>query len=132
MDLGKELKTEFGRRIERDMTPYGKWNAALWSKIAFGDYYGKAPEQIVVIHRVVGEVVDNILRRLNLQMTADSWNGLRSMIDATDTAETALPDMEAAATNYEPRQSGIRFNFAFSAKSKSFKKRVVRKKKNVT
>lgn len=97
MSLMDDLKKELGKRIEADMTKEGKWNAKLWAKIPFGDYYGKSVLQVEIIRRVVGESVDNVVGRTGWRMTAASWQDLQNDIDATDTAETALPDMEDAA-----------------------------------
>jgi hypothetical protein len=101
MSLMDELKDELRSRIQSDMSPLGKWSPALWAKITFGDYYGKSEIQIEIIRRVVGETVDNVVGRKGWRMTADSWADLQSDIDATDTAETALPDMEEAALAVE-------------------------------
>jgi len=103
-----DLKTELKNRIRRDMEPFGKWNEKLWAKIVFGDYYGKSPMQLQTIYQVVGETVDNVLKP-KWRMTRDSWEGLKSAIDAADTAETALPDMEEAALVGEPRPKSFKF-----------------------
>lgn len=132
MDLLKELKKELAERIKTDMTPFDKWNAQLWAKITFGDYYGKSPEQLVVIHRVVGETVDNVLSKTNFQMTIDSWNGLRNAVDGTDTAETALPDMEDAGLNCEPRQENKKFNFNLFALGSNISSKLKASRKNPT
>lgn len=113
MSLSEDLKGELKNRIKNDMEPFGKWNDKLWTKITFGDYYGKTPEKLPIIHRVVGETVDNVLKKDNWQMTADSWNGLRNAVDGTDTAETALPDMEEAAAVVESRSEGGEFILEF-------------------
>jgi len=114
MSLLEDIKLELKNRIKNDMEPEGKWNAQLWTKITFGDYYGKTPERLPIIHRVVGETVDNILAKDNLQMTTNSWNGLKNAVDGSDTAETALPDMEEAAAVVEPR-TGENLFFEFIA-----------------
>ena len=101
MSLFEDLKDELRARIQDDMTPLGKWSPALWSKITFGDYYGKSALQLEIIRRVVGETVDNVVGRSGWRMTADSWADLQGDIDATDTAETALPDMEEAGLAVE-------------------------------
>lgn len=122
MSLLEDLKNELKNRIKNDMEPFGKWNAQLWTKITFGDYYGKTPERLLVIHRVVGETVDNLLMKDKLQMTANSWNGLKNAIDSSDTAETALPDMEEAAAVVEPRNNSNDFFLGLVGAAKSAEK----------
>lgn len=126
MSLGDDLKAELKRKIENDMSPLGKWNASLWMKITFGDYYGKSALQLVTIHRVVGGCVNKVLARIEpgFQMSVDSWAGLQSAIDAADTAETALPDMEDAAMNSEPLGAeGSKMAAAKPGSSKAAKKK---------
>jgi hypothetical protein len=106
MSLTEDLKQELSIRIEADMAPVGKWNAHLWAKIPFGDYYGKSNLQVEIVRRVVGETVDNVVGRSGWRMTAASWQDLQNDIDATDTAETALPDMEDAALVVEKTPAG--------------------------
>lgn len=38
MSLMDDLKKALADRIKTDMTPFGKWNEALWAKIPFGEY----------------------------------------------------------------------------------------------
>lgn len=131
MSLADDLKTELKNRIKVDMTPFGKWNETLWTKITFGDYYGKSEVQIETIRRVVGETVDNVIRPGGWRMTIDSWNDLQGDIDATDTAETALPDMEEAASVVEPiPQGGASHLVAASRKAGSKKSSAKKKKKS--
>ena len=119
MSLPEDLKVELKSRIKNDMEPFGKWNDKLWAKITFGDYYGKTPEKLPVIHRVVGETVDNTLKKDNWQMTTESWEGLKNAVDGTDTAETALPDMEEAAAVVEHRKAGGEFVLKFIGSSEN-------------
>ncbi|HXI23847.1 MAG TPA: hypothetical protein VNG71_08220 [Pyrinomonadaceae bacterium] len=106
MSLIEDLKKALADRIQTDMTKFGKWNPALWAKIPFGDYYGKSEPQREIIRRVVGETVDNVVGKTGWRMTADSWADLQGDIDASDTAETALPDMEEAALAVEKIPAG--------------------------
>ena len=106
MSLMDDLKQELSNRIQNDMTPLGKWNAQLWTKIPFGEYYGKSDVQVEVIRRAIGETVDNVVGRNGWRMTAASWADLQADIDSTDTVETALPDMEEAALAVEKIPQG--------------------------
>ena len=108
MSLSDNLKAELKAQIRRDMEPHGKWNEARWTKTKFGDYYGKSAMQLVTIHQMAGSVVNRVLARIEdgFQMTPNSWAGLQEAIDATDTAETALPDMEDAARNAQKIKPG--------------------------
>ena len=108
MSLSDNLKAELKAQIQRDMEPLGKWSEALWTKIKFGDYYGKSAMQLVTIHQMAGSVVNRVLARIEpgFQMTANSWAGLQEAIDANDTPETALLDMDDAAGNSEPIKPG--------------------------
>lgn len=107
--LTDDLKNELKRRIRQDMEPLNKWSEALWAKITFGDYYGKTPEKLEVIHRVVGECIDNVLLPRNRRMTKESWGALQDDIDGSDTGESALPDMEEAALVTEERPADDAF-----------------------
>lgn len=106
MSLMDDLKKALAERIKTDMTPFGKWNEALWAGIPFGDYYGKTEIHRETIRRVVGETVDNVIGKTGWRMTAASWADLQGDVDASDTAETALPDMELAAKIAEKIPAG--------------------------
>lgn len=106
MSFLDEIRAELKKRIQYDMEPQQKWAEKLWTKISYGDYYGKSVERRPIILRVIGETVDKVLKPRNLQMTASSWVELQNAIEASDTPETSLIDMDEAAADNEPRENG--------------------------
>ncbi len=124
--LSDSLKAELMRRIRQDMLPLNKWNPKTWMTTTFGLFYGP---DVIVIHRLVGECVDNVLKGFNEKMTNASWARLQAFVNAADTPETALPDMERSALVTEPRFTSFELFLATKpAKKKPAKKKAHAKK----
>lgn len=97
--LGEALKS----RISRDMGP-DRFPAAGWDLIPLGTYYFSTDPQtsLIVIHRVVGEVLQHTLAAFGMMILQDAWRRFFESISATTTPAVALERMRDAASTAIP------------------------------
>jgi hypothetical protein len=97
--LGEALKS----RISRDMGPE-RFPGAGWDQIPLGTYYFSTDAQtsLIVIHRVVGEVLQHSLAAFGMMILQDAWGRFFKGISATTTPAAALERMRDAAATAIP------------------------------
>jgi hypothetical protein len=97
--LAEALKS----RISRDMGPE-RFPGAGWHQIPLGTYYFSTDPQtsLIVIHRVVGEVLQHSLAAFGLTILQDAWGRFFQGISATTTPAVALERMRDAASTAIP------------------------------
>jgi hypothetical protein len=97
--LAEALKS----RISRDMAP-NQFPGAGWDQIQLGTYYFSADVQAshIVIHRVVGEVLQHSLAAFGLMIQQDAWRRFFEGISTTTTPAVVLERMRDAATTAIP------------------------------
>jgi hypothetical protein len=97
--LAEALKS----RISRDMGP-ARFPGAGWDQIPLGTYYFSSDAQtsLIVIHRVVGEVLQHSLAAFGMMILQDAWRRFFEGISGTTTPVVALDRMRDAAATAIP------------------------------